>query len=119
MKAKALKVGAYEKLDEALYIWILQQREKDVPVTGVLLQEKARLLYEWLYPDTTTPFVASIGFRSRFIKRHNLHCISIQGEQVSADIISACEFQHDFNSVMKDYELEQVFNWPAVSLAAS
>ena len=64
VKAKALKVGAYEKLDEALYIWILQQREKDVPVTGVLLQEKARLLYERLYSDTTTPFVASIGFRS-------------------------------------------------------
>jgi len=109
VKAKAMKVGAYEKLDEALYIWFCQQREKNVPVTGVLLQEKARLLYERLYPDTT-PFVASIGFRSRFIKRHNLRCVSIQGEQVSAYITSACEFQHDFNSVMKDYELEQVVN---------
>ena len=43
-----------------------QQREKDVPVTGVLLQEKANLLYERLFPDATTPFSASTGFRSRF-----------------------------------------------------
>ena len=63
VKAKAMKIGAYEKLDEVLYIW---RQEKGVPVT-VLLQEKARILYEWLYPDTT-PFVASIGFRSLFIK---------------------------------------------------
>ena len=43
-----------------------QQREKDVPVTGVLLQEKAKLLYERLFPDATTPFSASMEFRSRF-----------------------------------------------------
>ena len=38
-----------------------QQREKDVLVTGVLLQEKANLLYERLFPDATTPFSASMG----------------------------------------------------------
>jgi len=42
--------------------------------------------------DAKAPFVANIGFRSRFIKQHNLCCISIQGEQASADIISTCEF---------------------------
>ena len=40
-----------------------QQREKDAPVTGVLLQEKAKLLYERLFPDATTPFSASTGSR--------------------------------------------------------
>ena len=42
------------------------QQEKYVAVTGVLLQEKAKLLYERLFPDATTPFSASTGFRSRF-----------------------------------------------------
>ena len=32
------------------------QREKDVAVTGVLLQEKAKLLYERLSPNATTLF---------------------------------------------------------------
>ena len=45
-----------------------QQREKDVRVTGVLLQEKAKLLYERLFPDATCtmPFSASTGFKSQF-----------------------------------------------------
>ena len=48
VKAKTMKIGTHEKLDEGLCIWFRQQREKDVPVTGVLLQEKAKLLYERL-----------------------------------------------------------------------
>ena len=40
---------------------------KDVPVTGVLLQEKAKLLYERLFPNATTHFSSSMGFRSGFI----------------------------------------------------
>ena len=109
VKVKAMKIGAHEKLDEGLYIWFRQQREKDVPVTGVLLQEKAKLLYERLYPDATTPFSASTGFRSRFMKRHNLRCISILGEP-SGGIISACEFRHDFEAVVGGYDTEQLFN---------
>ena len=35
-----------------------QQWEKDIPVTGILLQEKAKLLYERIFPDATTPFSA-------------------------------------------------------------
>ena len=62
-----------------------QQREKDVLVTGVLLQEKAKLLYERLFPDATTLFSASTGFRSRFTMSEQLseavnavvHCITM------------------------------------------
>ena len=43
-----------------------QQREKDVAVTGVLLQEKAKLLYEQLFPNATIPFSSSTGLGSRF-----------------------------------------------------
>ena len=43
-----------------------QQREKDFLVTGVLLPEKAKLLYEQVFPVATIPFSSSIGVRSRF-----------------------------------------------------
>ena len=46
VKAKTMKIGTHKKLDEGLYIWFWQQQEKDVLVAGVLLQEKAKLLYE-------------------------------------------------------------------------
>ena len=49
-KAKTMKIGEYQKLDEALYIWFRQQREKGMPVTGPILTEKARL-FPLLYPN--------------------------------------------------------------------
>ena len=49
--------------------------------TGVLLQEKAKLLYEHLFPDATVPFAACTGFRTRFItelaERTHAHCITV------------------------------------------
>ena len=39
---------------------------KDVAVTAVLLQEKAKLLYEQLFLNTTTPFSSSTTLGSRF-----------------------------------------------------
>ena len=39
-KAKCLKTSNYEQLDQALYIWFRQLREKDVPVSGPILMEK-------------------------------------------------------------------------------
>ena len=89
---KAMKLGTFEKLDEALYIWFRQQREKNIPVSGSLLQEKARILYERLYPNSEKRFVASTGFQWRFSKRHGLKNLAIQGEQASADTLTACEF---------------------------
>ena len=34
---KAMKLGTYEKLDAALYMWFRQQRERNVPVSGCTL----------------------------------------------------------------------------------
>ena len=59
---KVTKIGEYEKLDKALYIWFRQQMELNIPVSDVLLQEKAKVLFERLYPDSTQMFTASTGF---------------------------------------------------------
>ena len=65
-KAKTMKIGEYQKLDEALYIWFRQQREKGMPVTGPIMAEKARLLFPQLYPDVDNSSMASTGFLWRF-----------------------------------------------------
>ena len=33
--AKAMKIGKYQKLDETLYIWFGQQKEKGMPITDI------------------------------------------------------------------------------------
>jgi len=67
-KAKTMKIGSYEKQDEALYIWFCQQRERNVPVTGPIFMEKARALFTLLYPEPERCFTGSTGFQWRFCK---------------------------------------------------
>jgi len=65
---KMMKVGEYEKLDEALYIWFRQQRDNNIPVRGSLLMEEARILFVMLYGDSDKHFTGSTGFQWRFCK---------------------------------------------------
>ena len=60
---------------------------KDVPVTRVLQQKKEKLLYmyERLFPNATTPFSSSTGFRSQFtmsklseVAHAVVHCITVR-----------------------------------------
>ena len=109
-KVKTMKVGEYEKLDEALYIWFRQQREKNVPVSGPLLMEKARILFLMLYGDSDKSFTGSTGFQWRFCKRHGIRNLAIQGEKASADSGAAEDFQHEFPSLISGYNVDQIFN---------
>ena len=107
---KAMKIGVHKELDEALYILFRQQRELNHPVSGAILQEKAMILFEQLYPETERVFTASTGYLWRFCKCHGLRSLSIQGEQLSADVVSASDFQFDFSSITEGYSHHQIFN---------
>ena len=67
VKIKAMKMGSYKQLDADHYIWFRQQREKKVPVSSPLLQEKAKLLFEQLYPDSRKTFSACKGFSGKLV----------------------------------------------------
>ena len=107
---KVMKIGEYEKLDKELYIWFRQQRELNIPVSSVLLQEKAKILFERLYPDSTQTFTVCTGFQLRFSKWHGLKNLLIQGEQASADFVTACDFQQHFSQMVEGYSHHQIFN---------
>ena len=107
---KTMKVGEYEKLDEALYIWFRQQRDKNIQVSGPLLMEKARILFVMLYGDSDKHFTGSTGFQWRFCKRHGIRNLAIQGEKASADSEAAEDFQQEFPSFISGYILDQIFN---------
>ena len=44
LKRKSLKLADDEQLDKALYAWFIQQRSTGTPISGPLLQEKAKHL---------------------------------------------------------------------------
>ena len=108
--AKAMKTSKFSELDAALFIWIRQMREKNFPVTGPLLSEKARQLFTMLYPNSNDQFTGSAGFISNFCRRHNLNNVSIQGEKVSADEVSALSFVQSFPNRIEGFNKHQIFN---------
>ena len=88
---KVMQTGSNNELDQALYLWFCQCREKNIPVTGPILLEKASAFYNLLYPDATKSFSGSTGFQWQFCNRFGIRNLAIAGETLSADKSAAYE----------------------------
>ena len=109
-KAKTMKLGEDRKLEEALYIWFRQKRMEGAPVSGPMLQVKARELNELL--QGRRDFTASDGWKWRFCQCYGIRQLSMQGEKLSSNEGSTKEFVEEFRKFfhVKQLSLHQVFN---------
>ncbi|GFS92101.1 HTH CENPB-type domain-containing protein [Trichonephila clavipes] len=79
-----------ERTERAIVIWIEEQVQRRIPVSGYLIQEKALQFYKSMKqsePSTSTSqagkeFSASKGWLTRFLRRNALRNINITGESV-------------------------------------
>jgi len=113
------------KMESLLFIWIEKQVHDHVPLTKMIIQEKARKLYEDLETQSDAKsmgnndaneihqkFSASQGWFENFKARYSLHNVKLKGESASADNIEAAKFP----DILKAYILKeglsakQVFN---------
>ena len=102
-----------ENFDKAMHLWFSQERAKGTPITGVIVQEKAKMMYKAMYPEKDeSHFKASEGWLHRFKQRHGIRCLSMQGEILSADTQSAENFKNEIKDLMEGERLtlDQVFN---------
>ncbi|XP_054745780.1 jerky protein homolog-like [Anastrepha obliqua] len=104
------KKPIYEVVDEALWIWFLQERRRGTPIGGPILKEKALAIHQKI--NVGGDFVASDGWLNRWKKRHGIHFAQASGEKMSADTSGATEFKTKFGEMIKTEELspEQVYN---------
>ena len=73
-------------LDEAVYLWFVQQRRLGAPVSGPVLCAKAIQLYDKLHEgETVPPFQASESWLWRFCNCHGMRQLTVQGEKLSSD----------------------------------
>ena len=83
-----LKLANDEWLDQALYSWFIQQRSPGTPISGQLLQEKAKHFSLQLNVNGESPnhesFKASTGWLDKFKNRHGLRNLGIQGKKLSS-----------------------------------
>ncbi|GFW37196.1 tigger transposable element-derived protein 1 [Trichonephila clavipes] len=79
-----------ERTERAIAIWIEEQVQRRIPVSGYLIQEKALQFFKSMKqpePSTSTSqagkeFPAGKGWLTGFLKRNTLHNIKITGERV-------------------------------------
>ncbi|GFU19078.1 tigger transposable element-derived protein 1 [Trichonephila clavipes] len=109
-----------ERTERAIAIWIEEQVQRRIPVSGYLIQEKALQFYKSMKqsePSTSTSqagkeFSVSKGWLSGFLKRNALHNIKITGESVKADEGAPKIFPEELAKIIEDgdYSADQVFN---------
>ena len=75
-----MKRAENEDLDKAVYTWFHNTHANNVPVSGVVLKEKALQFAKSLHLDD---FRASDGWLDRWKSRHNVTFREVSGQQKS------------------------------------
>ncbi|CAF3287422.1 unnamed protein product [Rotaria socialis] len=108
VKRKILHVNSRE-LDEKVYEWFVQQRSKNIPISGPILQEKSREVAESL-GDKMDSFKASNGWLEKFRIRHNISFRVISGESLSVDVTIVDDWVQRIPKIIDDYDPKDIFN---------
>lgn len=95
------------EIDKVVFNWFSVIRGKDIPVSGVLLQEKAKEVAESLGLQN---FKASNGWLEKFKIRHNLTFKSICGEEKSVNLEQVTDWIEKLKNICDGYEAKNIYN---------
>lgn len=115
-KIKTLRSSECPRMEKALYKWFLKQREKHIPVTALMIQEKAKSLHN-VYKETPS-FYASSGWLQRYKKRFGIRYLKISGEKLSSATELVNPFKQTLLQKINELQLskQQIYNADESSL---
>ncbi|KAG6928966.1 tigger transposable element derived 1, partial [Chelydra serpentina] len=106
-----------ENMERFLSLWIEDQNQRNIPLSLLAVQAKAKSLYDDLKRDKgegsqRDTFTASRGWFDRFKRHFHLHNIKMSGEVASADTTAAKKFPDYLKKIIEEggYSPKQVFN---------
>lgn len=107
-----------EKMEKCLCIWVEEKSQKNMPLDGNAIRQKAVRILQHLKANQATSsanqieFCASKGWFEKFKNRFSLHNVKLQGESASADVEAAKVFPEAFKKIIdvEGYVADQVFN---------
>lgn len=105
---KRLRLGNFQDVDQAVLTWFKDARLQNVPVSGPMLQAKAREFADAL---EVTGFDASSGWLFRFRQRNGITWQVVSGEEKAADKEGADSWRNDrFRGIAESYSEDDIFN---------
>lgn len=81
-RRKRLKSCVYDDVDKAMIKWVTCARDKNVPLSGAIIREKA---LEFASVLGHKDFASSVGWLDKFKKRHNIVQKAVCGESAAVD----------------------------------
>ena len=97
----------FSDVNEAMYRWYSLARQRNVPVSGPMLQEEARVIAVQMGHHQ---FKASNGWLESFKKRHNIRQFTISGEAAHVSEETVEGWHERVQSFMVGYKAEDVWN---------
>ena len=94
-------------LNDRVFDWFCEAREKNVPLTGALIQEKALLLSVQMNHDS---FTASNGWLQKWLLRYNIRSCTLSGERAEIDSDVVDSWLQRLPSLCEGYDPKDVFN---------
>ncbi|XP_062539179.1 jerky protein homolog-like [Armigeres subalbatus] len=113
---RTMKTAKLVALEEALYLWILQERRKKHILIPEIVRAKAEQLFSMLQTrnvyDLDVQFSSSNGWYDRFRKRYGLKMIGVEGERASANVDAFEQFKVNFIQQIQEnrYEKWEIYN---------
>lgn len=99
-----------QQLDEKVYEWFVVQRSKNIPISGPLLQERARQIRQQLGGPNADDFKASNGWLEKFRIRHGIQHRIICGEAAAVDPTTVDEWKKRLLSIIDKYDPNDIYN---------
>ncbi|CAF2001740.1 unnamed protein product [Rotaria magnacalcarata] len=113
---RKLKDENRQKIDELVFEWFTQQRAKQIPISGPILQETARQVAEQL-GYTSETFKASNGWLEKFHNRHAISFRTINGESALVDNSTVEERTQRLSTILDGFDENNVFNADEMGLS--
>uniref|UniRef100_A0A2S2PSY6 Tigger transposable element-derived protein 6 n=1 Tax=Schizaphis graminum TaxID=13262 RepID=A0A2S2PSY6_SCHGA len=104
---KSMKHNDNEIINNEIWDWFVAVRAKNIPVSGPIIQEKAR---EIAVRHGNHSFKASNGWLSSFKNRHNIAWNRVCGESNDVNIDSVNEWKSKISEYVKDYDACNIYN---------
>ena len=104
---RIVKTTPTESLNELLYSFFSQARDKNIPISGPILQSKALMFADELGIED---FKASNGWLTSWKKRYNIKQLKISGESADVDLDVVEDFKKRLPDFISHFKPEDVFN---------